>query len=669
MKKITKFISFQLLFALGCSNVVVAENPFSSNLPIVVISTDNLSPITNEQKIPGNMKIIFHPDGSRNYLTDQSSPEYLDYNGRIQIKIRGNTSQSLPKKPYLLTTVKKDNITNNNVSILGMPDENDWILNSLGYDQSRLRDRLSYDLARRIGDYATRCRYCEVFVNNEYCGLYMLTEKVKADKNRVNVVKITTADNIPPAITGGYILQQDKNQYTTSFVWPDWRMNPEWPDADDITSSQIAYLSNYIDMTNATSDNLSVTDGIPAMLDISSFCDFIIFIELSGNRDSYKGSTFYHKDRLGKLRAGPIWDFNNSYTKDYTGWVLDFRRGISFSFWQKFIDIPVLRCCLAKRWNELIRSGEPLCVDSINARIDKISAEISEAKARDIALWGNSLCNDQAACTGDTAELKKYIDQRIKWISSQLTTTDCVFPVLPKLVISKINYHPSTSDATIENKLEFLEITNNCDDVVDLSGIYFSELGLTYKFPNKSTLQPFQRIFLAGDSIMFKSHYGIEAFGQFSRDLSNSSETLRISDAFGNLIDEVTYSDKAPWPMEADGNGYFLELSDLNSDNKLASNWKASNIIANTHYPDYKVVIYPTIASNQIMIEGANLFTSYFSIIDITGKIIIPLTKLESSTLKISALADNVYFLRIVDANRDCTIYKFIKNTKSNPNK
>jgi hypothetical protein len=115
-------------------------------LPIVIIETDKNPSTGKPQDIPDNpkilasMKIIFRSNGSRNALTDQSDPTLLNYNGRIRIEIRGSTSQVLEKKPYSLTTYKSDEKTLNNVSLLGMPEENDWILNSLAFDSSLIRD-------------------------------------------------------------------------------------------------------------------------------------------------------------------------------------------------------------------------------------------------------------------------------------------------------------------------------------------------------------------------------------------------------------------------------------------------------------------------------------------------------------------------------------------------
>ena len=196
-----------------------------SNLPIMVISTD-IDPQTNlpteipdEPKVLGNMQLIYRPDGTRNYLTDITNELYLNYKGRIAIELRGSSSQALDKKPYGFTTLLQDGDSNNNVSLLGMPSENDWVLNSLAFDPSMIRDYLSYTLASNMGNYAPRVAYIEVIVNGDYKGVYFLTEKVKRDSDRVNLKKIADDDNDFPDITGGYIVKADKTTGGDEIAW------------------------------------------------------------------------------------------------------------------------------------------------------------------------------------------------------------------------------------------------------------------------------------------------------------------------------------------------------------------------------------------------------------------------------------------------------------------
>jgi hypothetical protein len=80
------------------------------------------------------------------------------------------------KKQYGLTTLKADNDSNNNVSIFGMPEENDWILNGLGFDPL-VRDYMAYYMSRQLGNYASRTQFYEVVINGDYKGLYVFQEK------------------------------------------------------------------------------------------------------------------------------------------------------------------------------------------------------------------------------------------------------------------------------------------------------------------------------------------------------------------------------------------------------------------------------------------------------------------------------------------------------------
>ena len=216
--KLVIFLFWQVSFA---QQTILTD----SNLPIMVITTD-LDPETNspieipdEPKVLGTMKLIFRPDGTRNYLTDITNDSFLNYNGRIGIELRGSSSQVLEKKPYGFTTLLADDDSNNNVSLLGFPSENDWVLNSLAYDPSMIRDYLSYQLASNMGNYAPRVKYIEVIVNDDYKGVYILTEKIKRDSDRVNLKKIKDSDNSLPEVTGGYIIKADKTTGGDEVAW------------------------------------------------------------------------------------------------------------------------------------------------------------------------------------------------------------------------------------------------------------------------------------------------------------------------------------------------------------------------------------------------------------------------------------------------------------------
>lgn len=132
-----------------------------SNLPIIHIDTRGKS-IPDEPKIMVKMKVINHSGGG-NKLFDTD----YEYNAWAGIEIRGSSSQMFEKKNYGLET--RDEAGNNlNVSLLGMPEENDWMLHGPFSDKSLMRNALAYHLANGTGRWSPRTRYCELYINDDY---------------------------------------------------------------------------------------------------------------------------------------------------------------------------------------------------------------------------------------------------------------------------------------------------------------------------------------------------------------------------------------------------------------------------------------------------------------------------------------------------------------------
>ena len=583
-----KKIVFTVFLSLLCA-IIQAQILTDSNLPIVVIETDGGVPIPDEPRVMGTMKIIWHQDGSRNYLSDINNPAYLNYDGRISIEVRGSTSQQFfDKKPYGLTTLQADNVTNNNVSLLGMPKENDWILNSLAFDQTGLRDVLSYELFERLGQYAVRRVYCEVMVNGDYKGLYVFMEKIKVDDDRVNIAKMDDSCNNYPEVSGGYITKADKpngdpvawsmEEYGYGW-WPYYTdFIHHYPKPENVTLAQNDYIHGVFTnlATVANRHDTSISAGIPSVIDIPSFVDFMLVAEYSSNVDVYSLSTFFHKDRNGKLRAGPVWDYNLTYGYDafgsrsrYDVWQFNNQDNNGPKFWRDLFNTDLYRCYLARRWFEQTAPGMPLNYEFVSNRMDEIEALITEAIGRDNQRWHNMTQHDQ--WMGD---MKNWIQLRINWLNQNIGPYEgCADVDLPPLVISKIHYHPQDYWNIDGDRLEFIEITNNGDEEVDLTGVYFRELGVTFSFPDHAQIGGHEALVLCSDSLAFSDYYNTLPFGQFTRNLSNKSENLVLADAWGNVIDEVHYYDSAPWPWEADGDGPYLELIDLNLDNSLPESW------------------------------------------------------------------------------------------------
>lgn len=439
-----KIITF--LIALVFNLSVFSQATFTdSNLPIVIIDTENGAPIEDDPRVVATMKIIDNGPGIRNYTTDPPT----NYNGRIEIEIRGSTSQQYPKKNYALET--QDNLGNNlQVSVLGMHLENDWILYGPYPDKTLIRNVLTFDLARKMGRYASDTRYCELMINGDYRGIYVMMERIKRDVGRVNIQNLHEANNWGDSLTGGYIMKVDKLTGEVGMSWAS-NYNPEVlfqfhdPEYDELSNLQRDYMINFIESFEDAllgPDFEDPNSGYPFYIDQQSFQDFTILQELGRTVDGYRSSSFFHKDKNAlnwnsKIVAGPMWDFNLSYgNADYcdadltTGWqynfddVCDFSTSIPF-WWERLLDSQLYRDGLKCRWNEL-RQG-PLSTQSIHNFIDSVAIEIEESRIRNFQRWPIiGVYVNWNGFVGQTYQedvdyLKWYIEERGSWIDQYLT--------------------------------------------------------------------------------------------------------------------------------------------------------------------------------------------------------------------------------------------------------
>ncbi|MFH1119940.1 MAG: CotH kinase family protein [Bacteroidota bacterium] len=393
---------------------ILGETPgpveLESNLPIVVINTFGVS-IPDEPKISGHMGIIDNGPGELNNLNDP----FNDYDGSIGIETRGQSTQMFPKKSYALET--RDNSGGNlDVSLLGMPAENDWILYAPYTDKSLLRNVVTFDMGHKMGDYCTRTIYCEVVINNDYKGIYVLEEKIKKNENRVDIATLKPDEISGNDLTGGYIIKVDKTDPDFSFGYDGWLSAPEpaypnamdiifqfyYPEPDEIVTQQRAYIRNFV---SSGEDALIATGfqhpetGYLNYFDAPSFVDFMLLCEISKEVDKYRYSTYFYKKKDsdgGKLFAGPAWDFNLGYGNvdywspgiDYTGWLYADVQSHSWSimyWWKRMMEDPYFRDLTKTRWTGL-RQGT-LAGNEIHAVIDSILVLTSDAKDRNFQRW------------------------------------------------------------------------------------------------------------------------------------------------------------------------------------------------------------------------------------------------------------------------------------------
>jgi hypothetical protein len=419
----------------------------SSNLPIIVINTNGRQ-IVNEPQIVADMGIIDNGSGKRNAITDILNV----YDGKITIEIRGQSSQMFPKKSFRIET--QDAQGNNlNMALLGMPPDNDWVLYAPYTDKTMLRDVLTFKLGRDLGHYTPRTRYTELVVNGEYRGVYVLIEKIKRDKNRVNISPLTPEDIAGDDLTGGYILRVDK---TDPVDYPQWTSvpTPKLADEDDINfhyldpeggelvAVQQNYIKNFIKQFGSalSSTNFATSGSYKEFIDVPSFIDFMLVNEIGKNVDAYQFSTYMHKDKNSKnslLHMGPLWDFNLAYgnvnyrtnSQFAPGWIYndDYRM-----YWfRRLMKDPDFSGKMKCRWKEL-REGF-LTNSYFNSAIDSIGAVLNEAQQRNYKRWpilGVYVWPNQYVGSTYQDELnwmKQWILTRLTWMDSNMPGT-CIPP-------------------------------------------------------------------------------------------------------------------------------------------------------------------------------------------------------------------------------------------------
>lgn len=419
-----------------------------SYLPIVIIDTQG-EEIPDEPKITGTMKIIHNNDGELNYVTDIAN----EYDGPIGIELRGAYSQSLPQKPYGIET-RNEVGENSNVSILGMPSENDWVLLANYNDKAFVRNTLAFKLFSEMGNYAPRMHFCEVIINGSYRGIYLFGEKIKRDNGRVDIAKLDIDENTGDDLTGGYIFKTDYWNWDDSWESDyhpidhpeyDIRFVQYYPKPANITSTQEQYLEAYVDSFETALYSDEFSDpllGYRNFMDVNSFIDYFLVNELSRNNDGFKKSRYYHKDKNsngGKIKAGPVWDFDWAWKNinsclfantDGSGWahhINDCNPDVNSPGWYlRLLEDVEFENDLKCRY-EYHRQNSMDSTYILNY-IDSIAFYLDDAQQRHYSKWPTLGAATGAPEVDPPAEsfdeeierLKDWITLRINWLDSNM---------------------------------------------------------------------------------------------------------------------------------------------------------------------------------------------------------------------------------------------------------
>lgn len=371
----------------------------TTDLPKVEITTEYT--INGQSKVSARMKIKGQ------------------YDGRINIKYRGNSSQSFAQKKYSVETCD-ETMKGRDVSLFGMPAESDWVLLCPYNDVSMMRDAIAFRLWTDMGHWAPRLQMVEVTLNGEYQGVYGFCETVKQSPGRIDV---TTPQNTNPA-TQGYVLRIDKydqddltfrseiaglsSGFSNEIVW-----TCRYPKRKTITDEQFSYIKKYVNEAEAAlCDKESPKSKAGKYVDLASFVDYFLHTELSLNADAYKSSSYFYKEpdkadgTKGLLHAGSVWDYNLAYgcctfcnADDINAWAFDgCETSATPAFWRQFAVDKELNELVKIRYRQLRKTT--LSDKYVMSIVDEYASQLSEAQNRQFEKYPE-LLSDSTTNAGD----------------------------------------------------------------------------------------------------------------------------------------------------------------------------------------------------------------------------------------------------------------------------
>lgn len=418
------YIAFATIVLIACSNsepmgsngndVAVidylplddTEYPYAG-IPRIVIETENHHAIKDrETEIPARLQIWGEKTPKSKIMT-------------LTIRGRGNTSWEAPKKSYKIEFINKQ-------SILGMPEDRDWALISNYADKALMKNYLMYHLAAKMGAYyAPRCEFAELYINNEYLGVYLLTETIKIGKTRINIpsnnsylVEIDTKYRENEQIVFSRIIKKDS-------IGKPFRIHePRKASKESLSTIEkhiIDFESHIIKIKSQTDNHLN------QLIDINEYIKHYWVQEFAKNPDAnFYTSVYFSWTKDDLIRIGPVWDFDIAFGSHW-----DDARNIPENWHVKgaYWNYHIFRDSIMEfqRKNYWV-THRNFFLETINT-IDSVHNLLQDAADNNFKRWdilqSTSFTFHRKAYSTHTEaaeDLKNWISERIKWIDEKIGT-------------------------------------------------------------------------------------------------------------------------------------------------------------------------------------------------------------------------------------------------------
>lgn len=420
-----------------------------THLPIIAIDTDGKEipgkAVKEGSKIVGYTSAgdgsdrikaqidVFDSDTNNNHLTD--SPAITS---GMTVHVRGNSSRTFDKLGYRINLVDKEG-KNNPQPLLGMEAHHEWALHGPFLDKTLMRNYMWYNIAGEIMDYAPNVRFCELVINGEYMGVYVLTEIITAGKDggRLNVT-IDAKDNT----FTGYVLLLDRpdgeeynhlKSFTTYTLRTKNKLEIVYPGRSNLTEELFEGIKSdfsAFEKSLYSYDYDNKKYGYEDMIDVDSFVDYFLINEFTCNYDAGWLSTFMYKDIDGKFRMC-IWDFNSACDNYQQAYMPEnrFEMQLDLWFYMLFKDEHFADRCI-ERYRELRKTY--LSDEYLYNYIDEVADYLGDSVQRNYEKWGYSFAEEYDLLKPternprnyeqSIENMKSFIDIRGKWMDENIET-------------------------------------------------------------------------------------------------------------------------------------------------------------------------------------------------------------------------------------------------------
>lgn len=313
--------------------VIVSINWTSSEVPEIVINIEN------------NAEVVTKDTYLNAQITIKGGSRYPSYTGTTEIRGRGNSTWSYPKKPYRLRLTSK-------AEILGLPAARNWVLLANHLDPSLMCNSIAMRIGKDLNVPFTNAMIpVDLTINGQYRGSYVLTEQIEVDENRVNILK------------DGYLLEMDTHydedyQFRSAhYDLPVMIKNPKLNNQSEIDPIR----ADFQEMESLVFASSFPENGYREKLDIDAFARYLVVCMLTNNREiNHPKSTYMHKVSGGKFTFGPIWDFDWAYgyaPKHFENATVPFLESgegvlIGAKFINRLVSDPKVKEALRKHWAE-----------------------------------------------------------------------------------------------------------------------------------------------------------------------------------------------------------------------------------------------------------------------------------------------------------------------------